>query len=271
MSDRDLPVLFGPYRVVRDLGVSRAGPRWVAINERTGENRAVYRVGSSRDHVERRRLLAALERAGRLSHPHLLTVEKFSLDGSGNLWAVAAYRGNQDGLVTINELVEAKGGRLSPIESERALEQMLEAIAFAHEQGLHHGPVELDEILIDRHGSVWIEMYALPRLLEGLEASNEFLVRDEVRSIVAIGYKLLTGLDAEDPRVPASRMFKKLDRAWDRWFDRGLDPSGGFDSASEALRALPGHGGSFPEMPAIATRPVTRVLARFRRSSAAQS
>jgi len=267
MTERDQPVLFGPYRVVRELGVSRAGPRWIAINERTGENRTVYRVGSSRDHVERRRLLAALERAGSVSHAHLLTVDQFSLDNTGNVWAVTAYRGNQEGLVTLPELADAKGGRLSPIETERALEQILEAVAFAHGQGLHHGPIDPEEILIDRHGSVWIELYALPRLLDGLDAFNEFLVRDEVRSVVAIGYKLLTGLDAEEPRVPAARMFKKLDRAWDRWFDRGLDASGGFDSAGEAFAALPSRGGVLADSPVVATRPVRRVLSRFRRSS----
>lgn len=268
MTERDQPVLFGPYRVVRELPSSRVGPRWVAINERTGENRAVYRVATCRDHVERRRLLAAIEREGLVSHPHLLTVEKFSLDASGVLWAVAPYRGNQEGLVLLPELVEANGGRLAPIEAERALEQLLDAITFAHEHGLHHGPIEDDEILVDRHGSVWIELYALPRLLDGFDASNEFLIRDEVRSVVALGYRLVTGLPAEEPRMPAARMFKKLDRAWDRWFDRGLDASGGFDSAAEALAALPSRGGP-ADAPVVATRPVRGVLARFRRSAAA--
>lgn len=266
MIDRDHTDLVAPYRMVRELGESRVGPRWVAIDERTGETRAVYLVGSCRDTADRRRTLGALEAVGSLHHAHLLGVEQFTLDRSGRAWAVTAYRGNQEGLVTIADLVEAKGGRLSVTETLRTLEQLLDAIAAGHGAGVIHGPLEAREVLVDRHGSVWVELYGLARRLQGLVDSNELLVRDEVRSIAALGYRLLTGLDAEEPRMAASRMFKKLDRAWDRWFDRGLDAGEGFATAREALDALPGHAGAEADLPTIGTRPVRRVIERFRRS-----
>src|SRR5690606_23806140 len=113
MTDRDHPVLVAPYRVLRDLGPCRVGPRWAALDERTGQTRTVYRVRICRDAADRRRTLDALEAAGRLTHPHLLGVEQFTLDRAGHAWAVTAYRGNQEGLVTLPDLVAAKGGRLS--------------------------------------------------------------------------------------------------------------------------------------------------------------
>ena len=46
-------------------------------------------------------------------------------------------------------------------------------------------------------------------------------------------------LPFDQRRVRLEALVKKLDPAWERWLDLGLDPSGGFDSAAEALSTLP--------------------------------
>ena len=95
--------------------------------------------------------------------------------------------------------------------------------------------------MVDRRGSLSIELYGLARRLAmpGARPASE-AIRDEVRSIVEIGYWLLTGLPAEEPRIMAGRLIPKLERRWDEWFDRGLDPLAGFLSAEDALGAMPG-------------------------------
>jgi hypothetical protein len=93
---------------------------------------------------------------------------------------------------------------------------------------------------VDRRGSLAIELYGLRRRLLGSgDRPATEVGRDEVRSIVAIGYELLTGLSAEDPRIEATRLIPKLDRRWDEFFAEGLDPLAGFLTAGDALGSLP--------------------------------
>lgn len=264
MPDRECTVSFGPYRLVRPLGQHAIGARWVAIDERTGENRTVYRFDRGEDLPDRRRTLNALERLGTLCDPHLLCADQFSIREDGCVWAVAAYRGHQDGLMTIQELAEAKGGILGITESHRAIDQLLNGIAAAHDEKIAHGPISADEIFVDRHGSVCVELYGLARCIRGETDADELTTRDEIRSVVSLAYSLLTGLKAEDPRIAASRIVRKLDRWWDAWFDRGLDPTGGFATADEAISAM---NDSMAGDPIIVSRPVRGVLSRFRRTT----
>ncbi|GJM19076.1 MAG: hypothetical protein DHS20C14_12890 [Phycisphaeraceae bacterium] len=259
---------FGPYRLVRPLGRSAVGTRWVALDERTGESRTVYRFPATGDHAERRRMLDALERIGSLDNPHLVTVDQYSLDHAEGVWAIAAYRGHQSGLVGIRELANAKGGQLSVTESLRAIDQLLSGISAAHDAGIAHGPVSPEEVFVDRHGSVWVELYGFARAVRGPATADEMVVRDEIRSIVSLGYTLLTGLDAEEPRMAPSRVVRKLDKWWDGWFDRGLEAAGGFESADEARHALLGDGTSIDDSPTVTTRPARGVLSRFRKPTA---
>jgi hypothetical protein len=124
-------------------------------------------------------------------------------------------------------------------EAGRALTQLLQALQHAHGEGVYNGPIGIDQILVDRHGCVFIEMYGVQRMLEGLRRGNAELAADEVRSIVEIGYRLITGQTAEEPRIEASRLVRKLDKRWDEWLEAGLDPLGGYRSAEEALREFP--------------------------------
>ncbi len=132
-----------------------------------------------------------------------------------------------------------RGGQLSPDEAERAVTQLLEAVESAHTAGVRHGPIGLAEVLIDRRGSLLVELYGLERAMRGLGAGDAELARDEVRSVVEIGYQLITGLRAEAPLIPADRLVKKLDVLWARWLAHGLDPAGGFETVDEAIAALP--------------------------------
>lgn len=239
MGQTQQHVTLGPFRLVRPLGVCGLGERWVALHERARSNHALYRLPRCRDNAERRRVIQAIEHVASVSHPHLLGVEQFSFGDDGRPWVVTPYVGTQDGLITLKDLIKAKGGRMIPAEAERTCEQLLSAIGASHHAGRHHGQLSTTDVLVDRRGSLAIELYGLQRELDGFERGNAELIRDEVRAIVELGYSLVTGLSAEDPRIRASRLVKKLDKAWDAWFDAGLDPLEGFATASEAIEAMP--------------------------------
>ncbi len=97
-----------------------------------------------------------------------------------------------------------------------------------------HGPIRMEQVLVNRRGAVCIELYGLARAAEDAIKPSAELVRDEVRSVVEIAYQLVTGLRADEPLIPAERLVPRLDRAWVGWLRRGLDPSSGFDTVQAA-------------------------------------
>jgi serine/threonine protein kinase len=254
---------FGPYELLRPLSPGAMSERWLALHERDHSSHVVHRFAPLHDRTGHRRFLAAVEGIAGLAHPHLVGVEQFSICPHGRGVVVTPYTGNQDGLVTLGMLLEIKGGRLGPNESDRAVTHLLEALDYGHRQGVANGPIGLDQVLVDRHGRVLVELFGLSRRLQGLTgAPTAEQVRDEVRAVAQIAYQLVTGLASDEPRISASRLVKRLTPAWEAWLERGLDGVAGFESAGEAIEALPSSQREEPAAPARGS--VRTMLSRFR-------
>ncbi len=230
----------GPYRLLRPLESSDIAERWVGLHEREQTTFVVHLFDVCHDRADERRFISAMEKLSSFEQAHVLPVHHYAFLASGRPWAVTPYLGSQVGLVTLESLRLEKGGVMPAVEVERVMCQLFSASCAAHDAGVHHGPIRPDEVLVDRSGSASIEMYGVRRLLDGLVDANGEIVRDEVRSLVELAYYLLTGLPAEEPRIPAGRLVKRLPSAWDAWIEEGLSPVGGFESAADALAALPG-------------------------------
>lgn len=254
----------GPYTIVRPLGSWGTAPRYLAIQGETGENRCLYRLDVCDSSADRRRFVEAVRRCAAVRLSHALPIEKFSFDREGVLWLVTPYLGNHEGLLTLDEITRARGEALGAIELERCVEHMLLALGEARRHNLSHGPIRREELLVDPRGSVWIELFGLRRALDTLGNPNEFVYRDEVRSLVAVAYELATGLTADEPRIRASRVAKRLPRAWDDWFEAGFDPFMGFANAQEALDALPGNTGAAAPREPVRVRTVAKGFRRTR-------
>jgi len=257
---------FGPYRMVRELDHGPLGERWLSVHEVELTSHVVHRFPPRTDKSGQRRFLSAVESVRGIEHPHIASIEMYAVCPTGRGCVVTPYTGNQDGLVTLDSLLAAKGGRMTPVEAERAVTHLLEAMDFAHGRGVVHGPLVGGEIVVDRHGRVAVELYGLARALSGQPGNSE-VIRDEVRSAVEIAYRLLTGLAAEEPRIAAGKLVKKLDPAWDTWLERGLEAAGGFDTAAEALEQLPS---ALETELEAGPGPVRLVLRRIRRLSASR-
>lgn len=228
----------GPYVATRPLGAGPLGERQLALHELDNSSHVLHRI-AGRDRFEQRKFLALAAVAQGLRHPHVLAIEDFGLDHLGRPWIATPYTGDATGLSTLGRHLRAKGGYLSPLEARQAVLHLLEASAAAHAASHAHGEVSLDEVLVDRRGALVIELYGLARA----RRTGESLTRDarvraaEVRSIVRIGYQLVTGLLPEVPVIAASRVVGNLDPWWDGWFETGLSESG-FASAAHAASAL---------------------------------
>lgn len=236
---------FGPYRLVRALEPTRVGPResnpvrspqaqrWSAVHERETSGHLVYTLELAKHRLNARRFTNALESICVLQHPHVLPIETYALDEQWGGVVVSPYLGDPGGVVTLEELVDAKGGRMDPFEVQRSATHLLEGIAAAHACGLADGNLWLDRVHVDPRGSLHIELMGLWReMWRGGEVA-EVVARDDVRSVAAMAFRMLTGVEhGTGPGAP-------LDRRWEQWLRRGLDPIDGFSTAEEALQQLP--------------------------------
>ncbi len=238
MEETMQPTSFGPYRLTRELATCELAQRFLAVHEIEQTSHLVYELSPCFERSERRRVVAAIEPLLQMNHPHVLAVEHFSFVGN-RPWLVCPYPGNQKGLVTLEDLVAEKGGQMEQVETDRLLRQLLEAMDHVHSRGAGWGDVEPRRMLVDRSGRVVVELVGVARRLEGLRGVNLELARDEVRALVALGYRLLTGHEPDELMMPASRLVPKLSRRWDMLFEEGLEPAGGFATAREAIGALP--------------------------------
>lgn len=236
----------GPFQLARLLDPSPFGTRWLAHHDEHHTDWILHGFGPHLNKAARVLLLSWLEAAESFSHAHLPCIHRV-LDGDSDesrewVYAAEPYLGSEDGLLTVDRLAGLKGGRMSPAEAERVLLHTLDAMRFAHDLGVCHGPITASDLLIDRHGSITIDLYGLRRRLNGVLELDAEVVLDEVRSVAMVGYWVMTGLEAEEPRIRASRLIRRLDRAWDEWFEVALDPASGFSTARDALSALPSIG-----------------------------
>ncbi|MBX3363987.1 MAG: hypothetical protein KF866_04410 [Phycisphaeraceae bacterium] len=267
MSELRAGQYFGPYRLARPLVSHELAERWLALHVRQQSSHVVYRFAPFADRAESRRFLRAFEKLSEVKSEHLLPAEQVSFDSAFRGWLVTPYTGNQEGLLTLSRLLDLKGGQMGAFEAERAISQVLDAVGNAQSHGLFHGPVKADEILVDRHGALHIDLYGVRRAIRG-QGEGVDLARDEIRGVAVLGYTLLTGLEPGPSLIAPSRVARRLDRAWDDWFEEALDPSGGFVTAAQAREALPTsrRTSERQSLPTTAN-PVRVVLNRFRSSA----
>lgn len=264
----------GRFLLMRALEPSPLGERYLALHADDQSSHVAHRFPQCHDREQMRRFVQTVRVAGSLRQEHVLPIEYHTIDGDGFPWLITPFTGDVDGVRTLAKLLREKQGQMHPFEAERALIHILEAIALAHSTEpardgrearlpLVNGPISMDEVLVDRHGRLLIELYGLSRLLRGEPAAADAeTIRDEVRSVAEIGYQLITGLRAEAPMIPAGRLVKRLDPRWDRWLARGLDEVAGFDSAQEALAMLPSRQAADLEVETVAG--VRSVFGRLR-------
>ncbi len=242
MGETQPRVRFGDYTITRELPESPIARRLLAMEPQGCQAKVLHLFPIRPDDAQVAVLRRAVDNLRTISNRHVLPVEKLILGIVHQPCAVTPYTGHQDGLIDLDHLLAEKGGHMEPGETDRLLRQILDGLAAAHDKLIHHGALRARDILVDRRGSATIEMLGVARSLEGLRGFSTEVQRDEIRALVELGFTCLTGHDATTVSLPASKLVRRLDPAWDEFFAHGLDPIDGFDTAAEAIEALPSAG-----------------------------
>lgn len=254
-------------RLVRRLGRHRIADRFLAHDLRRQIDRLVYLVDRD-DDDDGEVIWSVLRTQVGARRPHTVQIEEIGRERTGLCWAVSAYPGNHESLVTLESLRQSRGGRLTVHEVARGVRQLLSAVCVAHRDGVVHGPIEADEVLVSPRGTLLIELYAVGRVLALARADRAVLDPDEargdeVRSVASLAWTLLTGFGGEEHEIFVSQARRTLDRRWLQWIEKGLDPVAGFADADEALALLPE--GAVPSVEFPSVRPAD-LLGRISRA-----
>lgn len=238
----------GDYSTTRELKPGMWGGRALALNGTTNTSHLLHTLKLPPSTTsDPRHFSAAMAKLQSLDNPHVLRVQAYgwevgddpATNSTGQPWAVTDFTGDADGVVTLAALLELKGGMLSLEEGRRALEQLLDAPRYAHPLGFAHGTLTMDQIHIDRAGRLLVEFYGMQTALSRAPIDRQAIEREEVVSIVKLGYQLITGLQPLDPIIPVQEIIRDIDESWQAFFETGLGPIG-FTSAAHAYSAAHG-------------------------------
>lgn len=241
---------FGSWTFVAALGgidgpassPARGSERWLVLDERHQTNHLVHIARPLPGSADQRRFIERVGVLARCQHAHLPRIQAYSFTPDQRPFVVTPYPGTHEGIMTLREHIDRKGGRLPMQEAERAIEHLLSALRHAHEtlpDDFVHGPFDADDVLVDRNGSLIIDNYALRAVVPLASFDRVSHHRaDEIRSLVKLAYEMITGQRATAPMIPAGKLCPRIDRRYELWLTAGLDPALGFETIAECHAAL---------------------------------
>ncbi len=259
----------GPYTLDRLLG--QGGFAWVFAGRRRGTDEPVaVKVLKPRyagDPQFESRFRNEFKVASELKHSHVIRIYEVGLDGGITYFGMPLY---PESLGTILE-------RRGPLTEEQVLPiaiDMADALAFAHDAGIVHRDIKVDNILIDEDGSAVLADFGIARAVSGYTSATgvnmtigtpHYVSPEQAQGrpldgrsdLYALGvtlYKAVTGelpfkstdwfelarMHVEDPPPPPSEKQDGISRRLERVILRCLakHPDDRYASATELLEDL---------------------------------
>ncbi|HEX9671437.1 MAG TPA: serine/threonine-protein kinase, partial [Thermoanaerobaculia bacterium] len=161
MNTLELGGAVGRYRIVGFLGAGAMGEVYLAEDphiERKLAIKTVRLAGREQDVEERkRRLLREARAAGRLLHPHVVTLFDAG-EVEGMLYLAFEFVEGQDLAARL------ESSALSLYEVLRIVRETAEALDFAHRHGIVHRDIKPSNVLLDAHGRVKVTDFGIAKV-----------------------------------------------------------------------------------------------------------
>jgi eukaryotic-like serine/threonine-protein kinase len=137
------------YRIGRILGQGGMGTVFLAERQSDGAQVAVKVMLSkvAVDAHSREVFLREIETTKNLRHPNIVQLLDYGSAGPGFYFVMEFCEGG-----SVDDLRTARGGRLSLEETGSIMLQVLEALAFVHQQGFVHRDIKPQNIMLTRNG-----------------------------------------------------------------------------------------------------------------------
>lgn len=270
------PATLGRYRLLRVLGKGSMGMVHEAEDPQLGRTVAIKTVLRAHllDDETAGQYIARFQRearaAGRLQHPNIVTVFDFGDEAEVSYIVMEYVRGR--------ELAQAfaAGERFEVTEIVRIMGQLLDALAYAHAQGVVHRDVKPANVMLDAQGNVKLTDFGVARVADAsmdrtlpgtMVGTPSYMSPEQIRGeavgsrtdIFAAGvvlYQFLTGKRPfsgggaievqrkilQDAPVPPSQANPEIPAAFDEVVERALakEPGDRYETASAFAEALRG-------------------------------
>ncbi len=152
----------GRYRIIRPLGMGAMGRVYLAEDPRIERLLAIKTVrleGREGDVEERkRRLLREAKAAGKLVHPHVVTLFDAGEDGDTLFLAFEYVKG-----ADLSSRLEA-GPPFTLAEALRVIRQAAEGLAYAHAQGIVHRDIKPSNLMLDERAWVKVSDFGIAKM-----------------------------------------------------------------------------------------------------------
>lgn len=152
----------GRYKIIRPLGMGAMGVVYLAEDPRIERQLAIKTVrleGREGDVLDRKqRLLREAKAAGRLVHPHVVTLFDAGEEGDTLFLAFEFVKG-QD----LSGRLEA-GPPFTLSEALRTVRQAADGLGYAHAHGIVHRDIKPSNLLLDERGGVKISDFGIAKM-----------------------------------------------------------------------------------------------------------
>ena len=163
---------FDRYRYQGDLGSGGMGVVELAEDQSLIRSVAIKRCRARsynedvRSFKQRQRLFQReAEVIGGLEHPGIIPIHEIGIDASGNPAMVMKALSGQNFEQWRNTQLE-NDGRVDIAEGLRIIVKIADALAYAHENGIVHRDIKVDNVVIGEHGAVTVIDWGLAVKME---------------------------------------------------------------------------------------------------------
>lgn len=187
------------YEIAGVLGVGGMGQVYRA-NQLSMSREVAFKVLSPKlagNEDFRTRFVREARNAGRLQHPHLISVHDVGEKDGMLFFSMELVEG-----VSVRKMIKGKG-RLSEMKALSICRQTLDALSYAHSQGIVHRDIKPDNIMVAEDGMVKVADLGLSRLNEPEAMEESGLTRSGTVMGTPFYMAPEQGRDARcsDPRV----------------------------------------------------------------------